>query len=650
MATLAEIEASIKRKTVDAELESRKSSGLPLITAREQTAINQGPFDTLAIQAGAGLKNISNALGFTDSSEFEKQAIKALSEESPIASEIGQIAGETLPFLPAGVGAASIKAIAPRVAASTVVGGAEGGLIARGRGGNLSEQIKGAGIGGSIQGGVEILFPIISRIGGALSSKVTGKKINKVIDSSGNPTPEFQAVLDKSGVTFNDLTETAQGLATAKAGGNPAQVERKAFIESQGVNPTQAQVTRSADDFQAQQELAKTSTSVRRALEGQEAKIIDRFDNATIATKGNPEPSGSPVFDTIQSRSLDLDNEISNLYSLARDRAKETGKTVRLIKFKNLLGKSKTDDAATKGLITSTIGDLESRGIIKGDSLKSISIEDAEKVRSRLNQLFNSTSDFGRSKIRDLKQALDDDVLGQSGGDIFKKARDAKSKFEKDLSRVRIGKFDKNKKSVVRDILENKISPDEVTEKLIFSKATKPDDLQGLKRYLTSGTKAQRQEGVRAWQDLRAETLRNIRDIAFSGAKDEFGNRAMTEAGLKKALNRIGKSKLNILFRAQEQKFFKDLTRLAELRTPVRGTVMGLGPSAQAIGILNNTISKIPLLGTFIEGVTINKAGKAVLNPNPKKAIKETNGRSKDLLLLPAQASVPLLIQQDTTQ
>jgi len=449
MATLAEIESAIKRKKIDTELARRESTGEPLISAKEKTAIEQGPFETFAIQAGAGLKNISNALGFTDESEFEKQAIAALKEESPIASEIGQTVGEVAPFAPLGVTAGAIKAITPRIAASTLVGAAEGGAIARGRGGNEGEQLKGAGLGGAIQGGVEAVLPIISRIGGALFRKVTGNKAGKVLDSSGNPTPEFQAVLEKSGVTFDELKETAQSLATAKAGGNAAQVERKAFIESQGLKPTQAQVTRSADDFQAQQELAKTSTDVRRALEGQEAVLVNKFDNVIDSTKGSPNPSGSPVFDTIQNRSTELDNEIFDLYSIARERAKESGKDVRLVRFKNLLGKSKTDDAATKGLITSTIGDLENRGIIKGDSLKGISIEDAEKVRARLNQLFNSTSDFGRSKIRELKQALDDDVLSQAGGDIFKKARDSKAKFESDLSRAKISKFDKNSKGYI---------------------------------------------------------------------------------------------------------------------------------------------------------------------------------------------------------
>jgi len=196
--------------------------------------------------------------------------------------------------------------------------------------------------------------------------------------------------------------------------------------------------------------------------------------------------------------------------------------------------------------------------------------------------------------------------------------------------------------------LENKISPDEITGKLVFSKATKPADLQGLKRYLTSGNKQQRQAGVRAWQDLRAETLSDIRDIAFSGAKDEFGNRSLTEAGLKKALNRIGKAKLNILFRPGEQKFFKDMTRLAEIRTPVKATFTGLGPSAQAVGILNRTINRLPLLGSFMEGVTINKAGKAVLNANPKQVIPKKIGNNRDLLALPVQAAIPLAVPQES--
>ena len=57
----------------------------------------------------------------------------------------------------------------------------------------------------------------------------------------------------------------------------------ESFLQDQGIVPTRAQVTGDATQFQAQQELAKTSGKVRRALEGQEAVLASRFENAVTA-------------------------------------------------------------------------------------------------------------------------------------------------------------------------------------------------------------------------------------------------------------------------------------------------------------------------------------------------------------------------------
>ena len=657
MATPEQIQAAIQRKRIQAAIDRKKVSREtienpePELTAMEREAIMRGPFESAAIGMGRGLKNISDALRLTESDDFEKEAMAVINKESPLAIGGGEVVGEALPFLPAGIGAGAIKSAVPRIAASTAVGAVEGGLAMRGRGKPLDEQLAGAGIGGAITGTAEALYPVISRIGGALFRKVTGKTpTSSVIDSTGNPTPEFQVVLDQSGTTMDDLAEAAQ---TLTKGGDPAQVERKAFIESQGLKPTKAQVTRDATDFQAQQEAAKTSGKVRAALEGQEALIVNKFDSAIAGTGGEALTTGSPVIDQVINKTTTLDNKISDLYSAARKSAKESGQEVRLVKLKNLLGQSKSDDSLTGGVVSSVIGDLESKGIIKDGSLKSISIDDAEKIRIRLNQLSQSTNDFGRMKIREFKDALDEDVLGQSGGDLFSSARAAKRDYERDLSRAKVSKFDKNRKSLVRDMLENKIDPDDFANRAVFSKSYRADDLNSLRRYMLSGTKEQRQAGLKAWQDLRAETLEIIRDKAFSGPKDAAGNRALSAAGLKRALNQIGKARLNILFKGKEQKFLKDIQKLAELREPVRGTALGKGPSAQLVSTIVNMINSVPLLGAMIDGVKIARSGGLVLNATPRVAKGELSPIRRDiatgLIMGAVPASAAAVNKKDTT-
>ena len=83
----------------------------------------------------------------------------------------------------------------------------------------------------------------------------------------------------------------------------------------------------------------------------------------------------------------------------------------------------------------------------------------AEGIRQDLNALHDSLTPFGRKKLSDFKNALDSDVSRDVGEDIFESARSMKAKFESDLSRVKVNKFDKRKVNVLRDILENKINP-----------------------------------------------------------------------------------------------------------------------------------------------------------------------------------------------
>lgn len=639
---MTRLDDAVARKKIQAAIGRKKGNEMSAI---EETAIMQGPFESAAIGMGRGLKNISDALGFTETSDFERAAYKALDKESPIAAGGGEIVGEALPFLPAGVATGGIKAAVPRVAAATGVGGAEGALSTRGRGGNEGEQITSGVLGGAITGTAEAVYPVFSRVVKSLYSKLTGVSPTvPVLKQNGKPTAEFQKILDDSNVTFDELTDTVESMATAKRGGTPAEVERKAFFESEGLTPTKAQVTRDTSDFQAQQEALKSSNKVQTALAVQEGQLVSKFDNAITGTGGGLQPSSSSAIDYVTGRSLAQDKEISGLYKVARERAAESGDQVRLVKLKNLLGKSKSDDSITGGVINSTIGDLESKGVIKGDSLNSISVEDAEKIRMRLNQLYNSTTDYGRVKIAELKQAIDDDVFSQAGSDIFDTARTSKSKFEKDLSKARINKFDRNSKSLVRDMLENKIQPEDFVDKALFSKSYRADDLNSLRKYFKSGTPDQIKAGDAAWRDLRSEALEKIRDSAFTGPVDKIGNQALSAAGLKKALTRLGKPKINILFSPSEQKFLKNMTRLSVLRQPVARTDQGLGPSAQAVSALIKGAQSHPILRGVMGAITMDRQGRIVLNATPSSGIaKEMSRLERDIVSGTAIASVPAI-------
>lgn len=615
MATLAEVNAEIERRQGQQTLQQQVNAEVARRNIGTDVNEDIGALEAAAIGAGRGLTTIGRAVGLADPEDpAVTKAFKGLQEKHPISTTVGQVAGETAPFLIPGAGIGAIAGTGARVAATAALGAAEGGLITKGLGGDVEQQLTGGSVGGTVAGIAELVLPHVLRAGGALVRRVLGKEpAGAVIDAAGNPSAELTRALKESGQTFEDLTKDAAEEITGKAI-KPDQAARKAILETQGLTPTTAQITRDAGDFQAQQESAKLTGRVRTALEGQEAALTSRFDNAVLGTGGDAVTDISPVSEALVSKATVLDQEISDLYKTAREAA--PGK--QNVKLSNL-GKKLKDLApsnrVTGGAIESIVGDLQAKGVLD-DSMKvvgKIDVETAEDVRKLMNELFDPQNGFRNGKLRELKDALDDDVFRASGGDVFKAGRKAKADFEKELARAKISKFDSRKANLVRDVLENKINPDAFANDVVFSKKWRADDIKQLKDYISTD-----EAGRAAFDDLRAETMEAIKAKSFFGPEDAQGNQALSRDKLQKALQSIGTPKLKVLFTPDENKFLRDMLAVAKLREPVRGTALGKGPSAQAIGALEEKLNALPLIGRLISAIAVDAQGRAVLKAAPE--------------------------------
>ena len=569
------------------------------------------PAEAALIGAGRGFVNIGRGIGLVDdSTPSEEQAFQELQAASPTATTLGQAVGEAAPFVPAAIATGGIAGLAPRVAATGVLGGLEGGIITAGRGGEAEDITQGAGIGAAVASGIELGLPIIGRLGGRIIRNVTGKSPTApVLKPDGTPTPELARALDRSGITFDDLTADAQRLVQSGDVVEPEQAARKLFLEEQGITPTRAQVTGEASDFQSQQELFKVSGAVRRALEGQEDVLVNRFENAITGTGGSANRSNSTAFDYIADRSIDLDKSISDAYQAARAAAP----TAQVVKPDNLVESIRSiagSDNATGGLASATRDILIEKGLLGSKGLKiqgRVTPEVAESIRIDLNALHDSLTPFGKRKLADFKNSLDKDVQEAVGIDVFADARAAKSQFEKDLSRAKVNKFDKRRKNLVRDILENKVNPDRFLDEAVLSKSIRSDDVEQLKRFLLiDGDEA----GTAAWNDVRAEALTRIRNDAFN---EIGGQNFLTAKRLDSALDKFGRDKLRVLFTPEERKFLQDMKKVAQIREPKAGTALGRGPSAQAVQKLEEVVKRIPILGGVFEGIGTNAAGRLAL-------------------------------------
>lgn len=579
-------------------------------------ALEQTPLEAAAIAAGRGVTTIGRALGLAEPEDAATtEAFEALQEESPIATTVGEIAGESAPFLLPGLGAARVAqglGAAGRAATAGALGATEAATIARGRGGSLDEQIMAGGLGGAAASALDLVLPRIGRLGGRIFRKVTGRAPDgPLVDAAGNPSQEFLEALDQSGQTFDDVVATATR-EIQESTLEPREAARRAFLRDQGIEPTTAQVTRNAADFQAQQEAAKTSNAVRDALEQQEAVLTTRFNNAVLETGGQANLPTSSVVDAVTEKATVLDQQISDLYRVAREAAPED-MNIRFESTADTLRKLAPANRRSGGAIEAMVGDLQQKGVLD-DNLKvvgRIDVETAEDVRKLANELYDPQNSFANGLLREVKNAIDDDVFRAAGDDVFRQARRAKADFEQELTRAKVSKFDSRKANIVRDVLENKINPDTMANDVVFSKKWRAPDLAQLRDYISTD-----EAGRQAFDDLRAETLEMIKERSFIGPADEQGFRALSRDKLQKALESIGKPKRAVLFTEQENKFLDDMLEVARLREPVRGTQQGRGPSAQAIGRIERFVNELPILGDVFRGIANDiKAGGVLRAP-----------------------------------
>ena len=465
-------------------------------------------------------------------------------------------------------------------------------------------------------------LPIIGRIGGSLIRRVLGKSPKgAVIDAAGNPSKEFTKALDEAGLKFEDILDDAAGELKGQVT-DPGQAARKALLESEGFTPTKAQVTRKAADFQTQQEAGKTSTKVRAALERQEALLSTRFDNAVIETGGKAAKPTNTVIDSVVEKASVLDKEVSRLYKVAREVAPGE-KNVRPNSLVETIRRLSPQNRKGGFNVESIVGDLQSKGLIDKDlNIQGrVSVEVAEDARQFMNKLFDPQNGFGNDQLRQLKEALDADVFRSAGKDVFNQGRAAKTAFEKELTRAKISKFDSRKANLVRDVLENKINPDTLAKDVVFSKKWRDTDIKQLKDYLSNTD-----TGKAAFNDLRADVLQNIKNKAFIGAVDEQGFQSLSRDKLEKALKEVGQSKLNVLFTPKESGFLNRMLKVSKIREPVRGTVLGEGPSGQAINKLRAEIRKGSILANLADSFSFDKTGRAVLKASPEKITKPLAG------------------------
>jgi hypothetical protein len=137
------------------------------------------------------------------------------------------------------------------------------------------------------------------------------------------------------------------------------------------------------------------------------------------------------------------------------------------------------------------------------------------------------------------------------------------------------------------------------------------EDLQKVKRSLLTGEdQAAKGAGIKAWRDMRAQTVQHIiNEATKSVTRYEDGTPNLTPASMERAIKSIGDQKLNEIFGPQTVKQLKQImeaTRTVKTEPPTG--FKGSPTLANVIALLEKSIGRVPVLGDTVTG-TVKAVG-----------------------------------------
>jgi hypothetical protein len=647
-------------------------------------------FETGLVGMGRGFKTIGRAIGLAEpETEFEAEAVESLKEKRPVSFAVGEILGEAAPFVPAGIGIGAIRALTPRVLAATGLGGLEGLAITRGRGEDIEQQAIGAGIGATIAGGLEAIFPVIGRIGGALVQRVKGHPPKGALfDENGVPSDELRESMQDAGVTFEDLTQEAiENLKAQKPGADPEQATRLARFEALGIEPTRGDITQEFTQQRAEAQLLESGEPLAgelRTLRLEQSQAFkSQLDNA-IAETGLPQDVGDNVKEALIGRKKLLRNEKNELYREAAERAPQiqalpidVGDIVESVPDATTFNRisrlrpsevSALDDLLVEYGIDRTEERVTTflKGTTRGqpNQITPLDVGSLEDFRQQLN-IIERADQSGAIKVLTgpIKSSLDeeanllDDALRRGGvteESILEPLKEARK-------RVRELKTEFSPQSISGRLIDAK--RDGVTPIVEASKVY--NELMGagkapelLKKTLANLRKAP--GGSKAIGDLQARTVMDLLETSFKAqTRKVAGERVFSGVAFNRRLEQIGEDRLKDLFKNQPQmlKKLKQIGKAAEEITPPSGAVPKGSASVilqqlNRLGIIS-IANKLPggialaeMLRTFAEKGQNRAALEKALDAKPEmRRLAETV--NSEMPSIAASIGIPLILQEE---
>lgn len=356
--------------------------------------------------------------------------------------------------------------------------------------------------------------------------------------------------------------------AAEAAGGLAAQRIARAEALPVPVKLTKGQATQDFAQQQFERETAKQADAgapIRQRMNEQNQALVQNFD-AFLDETGTELPetayklqTGQKVDEALRKRAAADKVKIRVAYKDA-EKAGETNEPVSLQSVAQYLNENRAE-AGLAPIMQAVAKQIEVQGVGKGSLLDGtvqigdMTLNDAERLRKSINK-FSKGADANNLRVAAELKSIIDESTANAGGEKYQAARKLRKQYADNYERIGIIK---NILGSKRGSDDRQIALENIVDKVVTNGSV--NDLNEVRRLLQT----QGQEGMSAWREMQAATVRHIRDEATKGVgRDPNGNPMISPAQLNRTIMSLDKNgKLQKIFGKKGAEQLKDLNDIA---------------------------------------------------------------------------------------
>ena len=388
---------------------------------------------------------------------------------------------------------------------------------------------------------------------------------------------------------------------------------------------TEGQASRDYDQLRFEKEIAKDpelGAPVRERVETQTANMIANFDALVdrlepVAT--SKRELGMAVDQPLVNRVEAKRREIRKLY----DEAEKAGELENPVSLDSLAGRM--GDLERYSGVVPIIEPVKREAIrlgalVEGPDGKLTAGQIALKDSELLRQFVNEATDWMDRRqalfAKRINGAIDEATEGQ-GGELYRKARKARSEFANEFENVGLTSKLLGTK---RGTDERQIALEDVFDKVIVS--SKVDEMNKLRStLLKSGA-----EGKQAWADLKAAGIERIKNSSLSPSqRDSAGNPLLSPDKLQRTVRNMDETgKLESLYGKKQAQTLRDLADLASVIYTAPPGAINTSNTASALMVAMDSLGTFALTGVPAPVATaLKEANKYMRNQKVKARINQ---------------------------